>query len=349
MGAAMNLTPISNPFEIINMLCASMSALASMLVLVTALVFPKMLRSHFFRLIFYISICEFCSSFVNIFGYPKKSNNFCAAQAFIAFFFFRASWFFTVALSHQLCNLALFGILTLKEYHIHAIAWSLTIILALLPLSDHITYGINDENAGHYWCGLRSNDPSNYELWIAICVSIPLIISISLISIMIIRILIHFRWRNILMNNKVRTMVRTLILYPIGMMVIWIPVCIFETINGAIYPNQYMYMEQLTGLVNSVGSLYGFVLSILFFTSSREARSRWRHLVCRNSLYNMSYLAVDVVVIDDELLDVELFLSESLIQTNTSSSSRTSSSSLSSMDDMGMREELIPINGCVDN
>ena len=143
----------------------ALSCIGSFFVVATAIVFPNLTSGRFFmKLLVMISMSDFIASFAFSWGYVEDPA-LCAWQGGLEIFFFRATWLWTLALSHQLFSLAKHGKLSLTFSKLSLGIWTLNIILEILPLlipngfnntSENIEYGTDDARYGKIVCSLRS-------------------------------------------------------------------------------------------------------------------------------------------------------------------------------------------------
>ena len=177
--------------ETFDVACASVTVCLSGLVVLTAILFPTMLRrSHFMRLIVTISACDFLSTIFLTAGFPANGS-YCAWQGFAWYFFSRGSWFFTSALACQLYFLLAYGKLLVSEKWMHVVCWVSNVILGFVVFGG-ATYGVDVSRVGSYWCKIKASNLKvqidyNTGLFVA-----PLIITTFLLIIINVAALVQY-------------------------------------------------------------------------------------------------------------------------------------------------------------
>jgi hypothetical protein len=136
----------SSDEDIVLIVAASITCCLSLAVILTTCIFKEMRKKYFMQIIMMISLCDFLGNLV-IF-YPMSSSH-CTFHGMWYFFFFGASYNWTVLLSYSLYRLVTQGEVTIKMQHLHLVAWSLAAIRAFLPYSA-TSYVTND-----YWCDIE--------------------------------------------------------------------------------------------------------------------------------------------------------------------------------------------------
>ena len=287
--ASLSPIAVSNIFTSVT---AIVSILASFSVVLTGWTFPSMLKSSLFRTILTISSCDFAGSLLIPPGYISQPGVLCAAQGFVSHFFYRASWFFTVAFSYQLYSIIINGRTRLKENHIHIVSWSLTTFCALIPFASGVTYGNDDQGYGTSLCGLEStNGTLEYAYEIAFYV-VPQIASICILVIIAFSIVVKLFRHPLGSQSPITAAVNMLLIYPTCMIVSWLPAIInFFVINGTDTDDTGNNTYYAMIFTQSFGSLYGAFLATAFFANSQEARWRWWYFIVGVLGYDTSHVA----------------------------------------------------------
>ena len=198
---------------------ASISTISSFAVISTAIVFPSMIRQKLFMaLIVSISFCDCLGSVALVIGFPQGTS--CVFQGSFIFFFYRASWLFTVSLSYSLYSLLIFGNHMLSLLQIHLIVWSLSIIFELIVLATN-NYGLNSQQQGLYPCFLEDNvHPEDAKIWFLVCFYGPLIVC-SVILIFL-SIQVSRKYHTTTLAPLLASAVRVLSLYPACLIAAWV-------------------------------------------------------------------------------------------------------------------------------
>lgn len=127
--------------EIAIIIASICSATASSSIVATFFVFYKHFqRKRFIQIIFWIAFSEMIAGCGSAFGFPPSTSALCPSQAFLVFFFVKASWIWTTLLTYQVYRLVLHGDLSLNIYHMHVLVWLSSLFLTLIPLRYAIFY-----------------------------------------------------------------------------------------------------------------------------------------------------------------------------------------------------------------
>ena len=149
---------------------AALSALFSLLILLTGFLWPRVMLSRtrpFSTTVFFISLCDFCVSIFNCLGFPQNNSNLCSFQGFGLLYFPPTSWLWTAMLVFQLRTLIIFKTIHLSMFWMHCICWGVPLLLSFLPLSTN-RYGADDAQDGNIPCDLNGNPTTKY-IWLDSC------------------------------------------------------------------------------------------------------------------------------------------------------------------------------------
>jgi hypothetical protein len=242
------------------------------------------------NIIFFISLCDFIGSIVNIFGFPESTTILCSVQGFLFVYFFPASWCFTTMMVYQLRCLLIDKKIWLSVYWVHAICWSAAALIALLPLSE-LDYGSDDEYSGHSPCTLCGR-----LFWMEVfyvgCFYGFLFFNFLLMIYWSSQVGWHFRKEGITEIHRMYALYKSTRFYPFAMLFTWLPifimVCLFtynsESNNGDIVPLTLIEICQYIATQNGTAMCY------VFFANSPDAREYWKSLFChRNESIDSSY------------------------------------------------------------
>lgn len=274
------------------------SSFGSFMVLLTFFLFPSMVKGkHFMEIIRIISMCDLISSSFFALGFPE--GLLCSFQGAITEFFFVASWIFTSFLSYNLYYLVYYNKLRFSVLKINIFVWSICLIKFALPFSTGNSYGLDDENEGNSTCGIKNNNHFDTgNLWIFVSLFLPLLTTVGIMSYCAIKI--YSRHQSNFKDYPVIKKAVTLIsLYPIVIVLSWIPIIIFVVLaaTGADVTTDFFHFGLIISF--SVGGLYGFFLCIIFFSKSKEARQRWKKLIYNDYKVDRNSAKFDLTSVDD--------------------------------------------------
>lgn len=186
--------------------CGSLSVLGSFSIMLTCYNFPTLIQEGrlYMQIILLISLSDFCGSLAFSFGYVSDPAQ-CAWQGGLIIFFFRATWLWTLALSHQLYCLVKDSSkpppLTFRKLNVAI--WTTNILAECLPLliphglrggMDNVQYGTDDERYGDIVCTFSSIPSVKTANHVAIAVLfVPLLIALCGMVYYCVRVFFHFR------------------------------------------------------------------------------------------------------------------------------------------------------------
>ena len=158
----------------------------------------------------------------------------------------------------------------------HAIVWGVSIVLELLPITTN-RYGQDDALSGEFTCYLRYQNNYAYGyFWEIFTFFTPLLMCTFLqifFSISVFR-----KFRDMALTPKLNTAVSLLFYYPLAFIIVWLPFIMIFIISSYRLKRQQPVDVQHENIAIAITTTYGFFQSVIFFTRSREARTRWRHL-----------------------------------------------------------------------
>ena len=245
-----------------------------------------------------IAIADTMTAFFISFGYPS-SYDLCAAQGFGIVFFIRMSWFYTDVLIFQLFYVVVFKSYFLNKRYMDALVFALNIALSLAPLSTGSRYGIADIYKSISLCFINDGGGGR---WLFYAIQLEMYISFIMIIILAAIIVCYSLFfntnksSNIYINERIKDSWKVVILYPLAMMVTWLPGQVY-----AFYENEYLKKNKKVPKNGSVifdylfafSVLYGPLLSIIFYTKTLDARRAWMH-----NLRFIMYVATSIDIDD---------------------------------------------------
>lgn len=236
-----------------------------------------------------IAIADTMTILFYTFGYPLSGSVVCSIQGFCLLFFSRMSWFYTDVLIFQLFYIILFKKYFLDKRYMHLIVFTLNIILSLLPLSTGTGYGQDDDDKGIPVgvCGFsrgKSDDDEVRNQWYLYVFNIELYISFIFVSILSTIVAVYSltvdnkKTSDVFINEKVKDTWKVMILYPLAMIVSWLPSIAYGHYYDS-YQNHYGKYPRdgilIHDYLQAVNNLYGPLLAIIFYTSTVNARKAW--------------------------------------------------------------------------
>jgi len=191
------------------------------------------------------------------------------------------SWFFTNVLIFQLFFVVVYKRYFLNKQKIHAIVFILNTALAVIPFGTQTTYGLDDDGIPFGLCGYfgtMDSQWSDYGYNVEAVISFAFIIVFTAIIIVFSLNAKNFKSSNIYINERMIDSWKTVILYPIAMLISWIPSTVYSFYfqsyiisNGGKPLNGRLVLSYLTAL----NVLYGPFLACIFYTKTLDARRAW--------------------------------------------------------------------------
>jgi len=245
------------------------------------------------HMILMLSLSEALAAGAYAMGYPV-SDNACLAQGLILTFFQKAKWIWSSLIVLQLYRFMVHETKGFKVWQMHAICWSLCLLLEFLPMLDSIEYGSDDESRGAMVCYFKRNSrAARMYHWAVGVYFVPLIISVSIMIYFSYQLWKRFKYFTTLAVQtegtiQISRLVRTMIYYPVTMLILSFPnmfMFLFSHLDSAYAAPLTMYMNGNICLAWSF--TYGIWLCAIFFINSQEAKRRWRAY-----LFNVPYLDI---------------------------------------------------------
>lgn len=235
------------------------------------------------HLVLMISISLFLSSLASVIGgYPVSQSSTCYFQSFVWLFFMRSSWLYTDLLILQITSLVFHNQYYKSLSFWHRLIWSMNIFLQVLPYMTHdkLYSGINDDYlkepirscATIFDIGSSTISVHNYIFLVGLLISLFFISFFSIILVIFINIASSL---NMKVTPHVYKSFSIIILFPVGMIVAWVPVIIsgfWITTYITIYSEMPPQFNIIYNYTSALNSLYGILLFIVFFKTSGKAR-----------------------------------------------------------------------------
>lgn len=266
-------------------------SLVSFSVVLTPILFKKLRRFVFLKVLVMISLCDTLTAIsylLNLFRPVQvselHSNNLCKIQGVIYSFSINASISWTIALSIQLYTITK----NLKPYFnseikMHFLFWSIPVINELIPLLSESNYGMDDTypEAAVNSCYIRTGAlTSASEATYFITNATYKIIGI------VVLVVLYYKTKKMI-NSKSNSQAfneatKIMILYPLAMIFLWLPNVLYSFVMYvfALENDDAMYV------FGFISSLYGIVVTGIYFYGSKQARHNWYTLLTEFSTDN---------------------------------------------------------------
>ena len=294
--------------EIFTIVLASISALFPLsVVIILVQRYNTIVRGRsLIHYVLMIAIADTMTAVFRAFGYPPPGSDACSIQGFCFTYFARMSWFFTDVLIFQLFYVVVFKSYFLDKRYMHAIVFTLNMVLALTPLSAGLTYGQDDDDQGiplsvcTFRNGKSVDDDAILPHWLEYTFIIELYASFVFIIILTGIVVVYSltikytKSSSVYINERIKDSWKVIILYPLAMMIAWVPGVAYDFYfisyasdhSGTSPPNGNVIANYL----QAINVLYGPFLSIIFYTKTLDARRAW--------MYNLKCLMNLVMRID---------------------------------------------------
>jgi hypothetical protein len=261
---------------------SALSLLSSSAVGLTGILFSSMRKRVFMQIILMISLSDIFLSAASCMGFPPNGSVECTIQAAIVSIFLKSTWFWTTMLCYQLYNVVMTGHINMSMFRMHLVVWTPTLLFGLLPLAN-ATFGRSGANSSAELCFISSSNSIWLEVWatlneIVLCASCNLIMIYFLWS-------IHSKITKgdlLLADPHMKQIVNSLYLYPVILMVTWLPNVIANEIYIASSSTSGPSSTQsiVLNLLAIESNLNGVFLGLVFFSKSPEGRGRWVKFLC---------------------------------------------------------------------
>lgn len=272
-------TVVPMNFFLLSQCCTLISMCFSGFVVLTAVVFPKMIRKKIFmEMIVGISIADILGNWPYTVPYfPRNGTALCTMEGFCNLYFFPVSWLYSTSLAFFLWSLVVFERLLLTRIQMHALVLGVPLIFTLAMLSTN-TYGVLTSLEGEDICVYGGNESSG-NLWHFTTYFALLFLCFVLMSAW----MLHLQYMSVVQRDKValgptyKLAKQALILYPVALLVCWFPHAIVQLAANADYTNPLTV--RVMYFCNLLKILHGAITATIFFSHSREAQQQWTRLL----------------------------------------------------------------------
>ena len=264
----------------------TLSFLASLTVIATALAFPSMWHNKIYmQMIVMISVYDSIASLAVTFGFP--TNGLCSLQGSMVFFGFRGAWMWSVFMLHQLTYILKHGEVYASFKTMNIVSLTVNVVFEFLPFITKTFYTAAKAFRGRMICSFDFYDKHFFD-WICVVFVGPLNTTVT--ALMIGCVILFFRVKSLGYNpdrrpdgsgeRKSINLVYSVVMYPVMMLLSTLPFVFvfFKDINIApsAQTNDFQQKYIVWELIYSWTSMQGFFNACIFFFNSAEARHRWR-------------------------------------------------------------------------
>jgi hypothetical protein len=238
-----------------------------------------------------------------MFGYPDADSIECLIQGFFEMFFFPPTWIYTTFLCYQLRCIFIDKKVWLSFKSINLITWTITCLLAFVPLLFGSEYGEDDEYSGISPCNIRSSSQQTNDLLIDVWLGVSFL-SMIIMSYFSIQIFIFVKKEGIDKSHRMYNLYKSIRYYPLGLIITWSPSLVIY-IMGFFDPSiQLILPKWLFNNIQNISTQYGTILCIIFFSNSERARKNWKKLFFKSKDDD------DIFFIEDKEESIERYLNE---------------------------------------
>jgi len=259
-------------------------------VLASFAIFPELFKKSYHCVVFYIAICDLFTGIGGSLGTQTASEvgARCWIQYLLTNNFMMSSIFWCTAISFNLYNLTVRGVVQNKEWRLYEkiICWGIPMFITILPFST--------ENAGaddgySSWCYLvnRSgrDDESLQIFWAVFSNFLWIWIGVFAMAAFLGLTFLKVHRTFSILNGKIEIAIKKLILYPIVSVIQWTP----ATVHAFMFETKTIYMFTMDAFI-----LYRFLIfsggvftSLIFFSSNKNIRVAWFELLWRQQRVNV--------------------------------------------------------------
>jgi hypothetical protein len=257
---------------------AIIAMIVSLPLLVTVVMFPSMIRHKvFMEIIVSLIVCDILGNWPYAIGYyPNSGTALCSFAAFCNLFFLRATWLYTLAMVFNLRCLVFHRRALLVKYWLHGFALVVPLVLSLAQLSTN-PYG--KPSKGMTVCSIKGND-LDAKYWHDIAYSGLLLICLLVMIIMVLR-LKYLEWIGspLVAKDTYKMTLRYVKIYPVLLALCWLPHTILDYVHLSSHSPTVEYLGPVFDILKI---LHGATIAVGFYVTSREARQRWKRLLCKS-------------------------------------------------------------------
>lgn len=269
------------PFQVV---ACSLSFVGSFLILLSGWMFPAVSRREvFFQMLLHLAFFDMMIGIGGMMGYPTGDT--CITQAVLFHCCLVASFLWNDIIAFNLFTHLAYEKLYLSFFQMNLIVVVCVSILSLVPLAFHMAY-TSQHTEGTAMCSLNSQDDDNIavkkhtEFILLVVFIMPLFCSVvfmgTLSCILLFKIIPERAKENPAKAARMKALARYMALYPIGMVLLWIPnVITFVIYQIQLHTKQKITTSNVLSYTFQIGLMYGAYTSIVFFSNSSSIRKCW--------------------------------------------------------------------------
>ena len=275
---------------------SSLAFVGSFLILLSGAMFPAVSRREtFFQMLLHLAFFDLMVGLAGMMGYPTGDT--CITQGVLLHCCLLAAFLWNDIISFNLFTYVAYEKIYLSFFQMNAIIIVTVSVLSLVPLAYGMAYRSQGPGGGSgSTCGLNSLDDDNTknmqetEIIMLIVFILPLFGSMlfmgTLSGILLLKIIPEKAKEDPAKAERMKSLATYMALYPIGMVLIWIPNVIYFIIYQ-IQLHTGENSDKTSAVLLStfeVGLVYGAYTSLVFFTHSTSIRKCWIDWFKRNIL-----------------------------------------------------------------
>jgi hypothetical protein len=208
---------------------STISAVGSLSIILTYLLFKKMREKKLIELMFYVSLSNFGTSIGSAMGIPRDGSALCWFQGIATNIFTLSSIFWTVVIALSLNRIVATAQMLDITPLVHLFCWILPAAISLVPISQ-VRYG----SLGKEWCfyNARDDDFPDWNLAVWDWVGFYLWVFGSMIVILAIYVkIMGQRFLQLTHQRVADKLFNKLTYYPIMIMLCWTPAAIYDALD----------------------------------------------------------------------------------------------------------------------
>ena len=259
-----------------------LSLAGSSLVLLTALMFPSIIRNKTLSFtIMMVSFNNWLTSIGNTFGHPKGDA--CAVQGIITLIGIKGSWLCVTLVCHQLRKIITTGKLALSSRQTVYVYIGYQICQILYTKALGFDFGLSKRDQGKVTCYYYEPNPSGEELFESELLGLLLFEYLMMIFVIYDIVLITRHVSDLKIKastefDKVNALKKSAWLYPLFMLVVWTPLTLLTIYTGVQSSSSFTSSPDVFAflvIASSWSYLDGFFNAVVYFSNGKGVRHLW--------------------------------------------------------------------------